>query len=567
MRTVPVLIVGGGPIGLALAADLGRRGIEAMLVEKRQDVLGSAKMILVSVRTMEFCRQLGISEEIRNWGFPHDHNLDSVFVTNLQSYELGRVHTPAIAELPSEPASPERDFPCPQTWFDPIVQRYARRFPHVELRYEIELESFEQDTDGVIARLLDADGRHELVHADYLVGCDGYSSTVRALLGIDVRGERFLDLSMSVYVRIPHLLESHDKGDAYRYVFVGPDGTWGVLTTIDGFDLYRLQLIGSSDKDVRSIDVPAALRRAIGDDIGFTIEDVSFWSRKMVVADRFKDGRVFIAGDAAHAHPPNGGLGMNTGIADAFDLGWKFAAVLEGWGGPTLLESYDYERRPASARAAEESLRNYRRLTNATNFREIDQPTSAGALVREELGLRLVAQNEKAWHPLGVHLGYIYDPSPIVARDGSPRPADDPVTYEPSAYPGARAPHFWLAPGRSTLDLFGDGFTLLVFDDRSPAAFRREASRQGVPLTVHHIDDADARAGYAAPLVLVRPDGHVAWRGDGDGDGDEADIDEIFRTIRGAGPPIAARRTNVDARVHRRNAESEERHASFARPT
>ena len=542
-----MLVVGGGPIGLATAADLGRRGVETLLVEKRPDRLDSAKMIQVSVRTMEFCRQLGIADEIWNWGFPHDHDMTSAFVTTLHGYALGRVPLPTLAEARHEPESPERDIHCPQTWFDPILQRYVRRFEHVGLRYECELVSFEQDADGVTAVLHNrTSGARETIRADYLVAADGYASTVRAALGIGMRGQPFLDLAMSVYVRIPNLLATHDKGDAYRYVFIGPDGTWGVLTTIDGYDLYRLQLIGSSEIDVRAIDVEAALRRGIGDDVPFTIEDISYWERKMMVADRFSDGRVFLAGDASHAHPPNGGLGMNTGIGDAFDLGWKLAALVQGWGGPVLLDSYDIERRPACARAAEESLRNYYRLTGGTRFPEIEETTAAGAHVRAELGARLVAENEKAWHPLGVHLGYVYDPSPIVVPDGSPRPDDDPIAYDQTAHPGARAPHVWLAPGRSTLDLFGAHFTLLAFGDAGPAAVENEAAHQGMPLDVERIANDEAAALYGAPLVIVRPDGHVAWRGDARTD----DIESTIATVRGAGPRISARRAprrTVDA--------------------
>jgi len=223
---------------------------------------------------------------------------------------------------------------------------------------------------------------------------------------------------------------------------------------------------------------------------------------------------------------------MNTGIGDAFDLGWKLAALLHGWGGPALLASYDLERRPACVRAAEESVRNYRRLTAGTRFAEIEDASDAGRAMRAELGARLVAENEKAWHPLGIHLGYVYDPSPIVMPDGSPRPSDDPIAYEPSAHPGARAPHAWLADGRSMLDLFGERFTLLAFDGADVRAIVDEARRTGVPLEVHRIDDDAAARLYDAPLVLVRPDGHVAWRGDER----EDDVPGVLATVRGAVP-------------------------------
>lgn len=539
MISPQVLIVGGGPIGLALACDLGRRGVRALLVEQNKDELASAKMIVVSVRTMEFCRQLGIAPQVRNWGFPLDYCLDSVFVTDMPGWELGRIRTPNLRTDADTPFSPERERPCPQTWFDPILQRHARTFECIELRYQTRMESFTQDENGVSVELVDEQsGAKETVRADYLVGCDGYSSRVRELLGIELRGEKHLDLSMSVYVRIPELRRHHDKGDAYRYVFVGPEGVWSVLTTMDGADLWRVQLVGANDIDVRKHDLDAVMRRSLGPDVPYTIEDVSFWVRKMTVADRFSDGRVFIAGDSAHAHPPNGGLGMNTGIQDAWDLGWKFEAVLKGWGGPTLLESYDYERRPACHRAAGESLKNYHRLVDKTSYPLIGERSAEGDRVRSELGKRLVDANEKAWHPVGVHLGYIYQPSPVIADDGSPLPPDDTVGYVPCARPGARAPHVWLADGRSLLDLFGKGFTLLRFAPADSAALEAAARARGVPLRVEDVSSNAARELYERRLVLVRPDGHVAWRGDAL----PADALALIDTIRGAGPRIAARR-------------------------
>jgi 2-polyprenyl-6-methoxyphenol hydroxylase-like FAD-dependent oxidoreductase len=318
----PVLIVGGGPIGLALAADLGRRGVAAVLVERNENRLGPAKMLEVSVRTMEFCRQLGIAEKVRNWGFPPDWPLDSAFVTDLAGYEIGRVRTPALGAAADSPFSPERGRPCPQTWFDPILQDCARSHPQIELRHQVALESFTQDPDGVTATLRDQrSGATETLRAGYLVGCDGFASTVRERLGIAIRGEPHLDWSMTVYLRIPDLFALCDKEKAFRYVFVGPEGTWSFLSIVDGKDLWRLQFVDVDPRRLQSMDIPALVRRCMGRDIPYRIEDKSLWERKRTVAERFSEGRVFLAGDAAHAHPPNGGLGMNTGIQDAFDPG------------------------------------------------------------------------------------------------------------------------------------------------------------------------------------------------------------------------------------------------------
>ena len=340
--SVPVLITGGGPVGLTLACELGRRGIDVLLVERRGEKLGSARMIEVGVRTMEICRQLGVTEDIWRWGFPHDHSLDSVFVTHLDGYELGRVKMPTLRQHRSSEFSPERPVPCPQTYFDPILKRRAQSFPSVKLVYETRLESFEQDSEGVTACLVDSvTGGTRYIRAQYLVGCDGSDSLVRERLGIQVRGQQHLDWSLNIYLTIPNFRHAHRTEPAFRYVFVGPAGTWSFLTMIDGKDSFRLQLIGVDREALEQTDVAALVRRCFGRSVPFTIDDRILWIRKMTTADRFSDGLVFLAGDAAHAHPPNGGLGMNIGIQDAFDLGWKLAARLQGWGGDTLLESYD----------------------------------------------------------------------------------------------------------------------------------------------------------------------------------------------------------------------------------
>jgi 2-polyprenyl-6-methoxyphenol hydroxylase-like FAD-dependent oxidoreductase len=539
---IPVLIAGGGPIGLALAADLGRRGIRTLLVEKRENKLNPPKMLEVSVRTMELCRQLGVVETVRNWGFPSDWPLDSVFVTSMKGFELGRVRVPPLSEKVRVSISPERGMPCPQTWFDPILQEKAQSYPHVSLRYHVELEDFVQDSDGVSATLRDLQtGDSETVRVGYLIGCDGFDSRVRELLGIEIRGEPHIDWSMTIYLRIANLDAQHDKGKAFRYVFVGPEGTWSFLSIVDGKDLWRLQLVDLDESRLRNLDIPALVTRFMGGSIEYTIEDKNLWVRKRTIADRVMDGRVFLAGDAAHAHPPNGGLGMNTGIQDAFDLGWKLAAVFEGWGGAGLLESYDYERRPASARAAELSLKNYRRLVSAEQRKEINSPTPEGAATRRAIGRQLCEENERSWNPVGVHLGYIYYPSPIIEPDGTPKPQDDTYGYQPTAFPGARAPHIWLAPDQSILDLFGRAFVLLKFADVPTAAIEQAAATRGVPLKVHRINMQDAAGLYECALVMVRPDGHVAWRGNDE----PLDAFGLIDTVRGAGVRIAGRRRSL----------------------
>jgi hypothetical protein len=280
------------------------------------------------------------------------------------------------------------------------------------------------------------------------------------------------------------------------------------------------------------------VRRCFGRGVYYTIEDKIVWTRKMTIADRFMDGRVFLAGDACHAHPPNGGLGMNTGLQDSFDLSWKLAAVLKGWGGRHLLDSYEYERRPASSRATEVSLLNYSRLSEGSRDADIEAPTPAGDAARRRVGERLLRQNERSWKTIGVHLGYIYHPSPIVVPDGAPRPADDTHGYVPTTFPGARAPHIWLRTDFSTLDLFGDGFVLLKFDEVDTRPMEEAAALRGVPLRVHYLPSPEAAKLYEKRFVLVRPDGHVGWRGDALPENCLAVVD----TVRGAGALIGGAR-------------------------
>lgn len=511
----PVLIVGGGPVGLALAAELGWRGISATLVEQNSEKIGPAKMLLVGVRTMEFCRHLGIADEVIDWGFPPDFCMDNVFVAgSLNGWELSRVRMQPMGGARDSAESPERQRHCPQTWFDPILRTKAASYEHIRLCYETKFESAQQDKDGVTVVVRKKDGRQEVIRCSYLVGADGHTSAVRRQLGIEMRGQPHLDTSINIELDIPNLAAHHKIGNAGRYVTIGPDGNLSTLVAIDGRTTWRLTLYGANDVDVDRIDIDKAIQRVVGKPFDYKINSMGKWVRRMVVADSFRDGRILLAGDACHTHPPNGGFGMNTGIGDVFDIGWKLEATLKGWGGPQLLASYDKERRPACHRAANESLVNYWRLTSGTRFPDIEDDTPEGAHTRHVLGERLSAANAKAWQPVGLHLGHIYEPSPITVSDGTPKPADDTIGYAPTSRAGARAPHFWIRPGISVIDTFGEGFTLLRFAPVDCSLLVEAARARGVPLKLIDVSSSEAAALYEVALCLVRPDGHVAWRGD-----------------------------------------------------
>lgn len=536
-KVLPVLIVGGGPVGLAVAAELGFHGVRCLLVEQGDGAVVEAKMFATGIRTMELCRRWGIADRVRSWGFPPDFPFDNVFVTSLTGHELGRIPLPSLSETRPPPVSPEHPMHCPQFVFDPLLAAFASSLPSVTLRYNCRLDGLRQDVAGVSAELVDErSGARETVRAQYLVGCDGYASTVRRALGIELRGRRVVNRSVNIMFRTPDLAALHDKGNAGRYVLIGPEGTWATFVAADGKERWRLTVYGSDALDVAALDVDAVIRRAVGRDFDFEVLTVGNWTRRMLVADRYGEGRVFLAGDCVHVMPPNGGFGMNTGIGDAVDLGWKLAAVHEGWADPRLLDSYEAERRPVGVRACEEALRNFDRLTSSTRYPDILDDTDAGAATRDALGTRLAAANRLAWEdPLGIHLGYRYEESPICVSDGPPLPPGPPHDYVPTSRPGARAPHVWLGDGRSILDLFGRGFTLLRLGSDAPAAdtLAAAAARRGVPLSVVTITSAEAQAVYERRLVLVRPDGHVAWRGDAAPSAAEAA--RIVEVVRGAG--------------------------------
>ena len=530
-----VLIVGGGPVGLSCAMELAHRGIDCLLLERGDGVVRLSKMGLVSVRTMEFCRRWGIADRVRDCGFPLDYPINQVFCTSLAGHLIHRIPYPSMRDEPIPPQSPERRQRCPQLWFDPLLARAVHeQDDHATVRYECELERLEQDGERVRGDARDLrTGQPVEIAAQYAIACDGAGSGIRRALGIAFEGET-LSYSTGIYFRSPGLVHRHPMGPAERYMLIGPEGTWGNLTVVDGDAYWRLTVTGPRGRvEADDFDAEGWLRRCLGDDsIPFEIDAVMPWRRSRLVAERFQSGRIFLAGDAAHVTAPNGGYGMNTGIADAVDLGWKIEATLAGWGGPGLLAHYGTERRPAAQRAVDAAANNFSRFAPALDYTDVLDEGPAGEARRRVLGASFDETTRGEWETLGVVLGYRYDQSPLVVPDGSPPFADDPIEYRQTSRAGHRAPHAWLSPGRSTLDLFGRGFVLMRLGADAPDAAPIEAAarRCGMPLTVHASGDPALAVAYEQRLVLVRPDGHVAWRSDTL----PADAGRLIDTVRGA---------------------------------
>ena len=546
---VPVLIVGGGPVGLALAGDLGWRGVDCVLIEQSDGSIYQPRMDMVGVRTMEFCRRWGLVGTVESSPYPRDYAQDNVYVTSLAGYELGRERFPGIGQAAPPPQSPQRRERCPQNMFDPILRAFAASQKSVTLRYRTRLMGFMQDAERVTATVENADtGAREQIAARYLVGCDGARSLVRETLGIAMRGNPALTYTTNVIFRCPDLLSLHDKGKAYRHILIGPEGTWATVVAINGRDQWRFSLIGSStQREYTTAEIEAAIRRAVGRDFKFEILSVLPWVRRELVADTYRQGRGFIAGDAAHAMSPTGGFGMNTGIGDAVDLSWKLAAVLQGWGGDDLLDSYSAERQPVGARNVAEASGNLRRMLSVGRHADLLDDTAEGAATRQKVGAEFSELMRREWFTLGIHLGYRYENSPICWPDGTPAPPDEARSYEQTARPGHRAPHVWLADGRSTLDLFGRGFTLLGFGaSAAEAAPLVEAARAcGVPIEFVPLNEPNVAGLYGRKFVLVRPDGHVAWRDDRMPDDPKRIIDVVRGMENGPGKAAWQREPNA----------------------
>ena len=367
-KKTSVIIVGAGPVGLGLACDLGQRGVDCVLIEKRDGAINVPKQSMVSARNMEFCRRWGVAKTVRTAVWPESHSRDFVYLDSMRGKELLRFKVPSFAQWDKRDFTPETACPCPQIYFDPILGNHARTLPSVTLAYNTRLDHFMQDDDGVTAQLTDmASGATRTLRAQYLVGCDGPSGIVRDALGIGIEGIGAIAHSVNLFFRSADLAVSHDKGWARFYRVIDETGCWGELIPIDGKELWRLTVF---DEPLSKADPDFLLRKMTGGPFPYEMISVSPWERRDYVARSYRAGRILIAGDAAHECSPTGGIGMHTGLEEAVNLGWKLAAMTEGWGGPALLASYEIERRPIAVRNVGLATRSYNAIAAIPGWRE-----------------------------------------------------------------------------------------------------------------------------------------------------------------------------------------------------
>lgn len=520
MQKTEVVICGAGPAGLAAAIELGSRGINCIVVERHERVGYAPRAKTTHTRTREHLRRWGIAHELAAAApFGVDYPCDVHFVTRMAGYSLGKIPDAFNCAPERNELYAEHSQWIPQYTVEEVLRKHADSLATVRILFEHELISAGQDDDKVICHVRDRKADAPLdIKCDYLIGADGARSSIRDAIGSRMEGTYGLVHAYNIIFRAPGLEEKHPHGPGTMFWLTNTESP-GMLGPMDKGDLWYFMPGKLPDRD--GIDFKTAedlVRRAIGIDLPYEILSADEWIASEFIASKYRDGRILLIGDACHLHPPTGGYGMNMGVADGVDIGWKMAAVLRGWGGPQLLDSYEAERRPVHRKVIDAAVSNFATVAlHLAITPVIEEDSPEGAAARADVGAKLEAGRLQEFRTLGVMLGYSYDNSPITDHEERTKPFDPAMrTYEPTARPGARAPHAWMDDGQSLFDLFGQGFTLLALGDVPASEVDRaeaDAVSLAIPLKTVRIDSEKISALYERPLVLIRPDQHVAWRG------------------------------------------------------
>lgn len=547
----PVLIVGGGPCGLMLSMELGRRGVRSILVDSKKGTAHNPQANASQARTMEYFRRLGFADEIRALGLPKDYPTDIAYFTRYAGRELARFELPSSAEAKSVARNrsgawnaAELPHRVSQKYVEEVLRKHAEALDETSIHYGMQLIGFEAGEDVVRAMVEDVDsGDTRSIETSFLIGADGARSFVRRQLGISYTGETgvrrdfFGGRMVAIYFRAPDFYDKVPHPRAWMYWAFNPERrSW--CAAVNGRDefAFHTQLKPDESDDMTDDRARELFAQAMGVSLDIELLAVDTWiAGHTLVAESLGEGGVYIAGDAAHLFTPAGGLGYNTAIEDAVNLGWKLAAAVKGTAGPGLLPSYEAERRRLAirntgyARQLAESIGNY--VPHAL----IEAEGLEGDALREEAGQYLNSHARREFNIPGITFGGRYDGSPVIRSDGAPLPPDAMNIYVPTASPGGRLPHMWLDDNRSVFDLLGFDWSLLATGTDSSSAiasFRAAADALGIDLKVVDLSREDARSVYEADLVLVRPDQVVAWRGSGR----EVEARALLGELMGHGP-------------------------------
>lgn len=537
-----VLVVGGGPVGTTLAMDLAWRGIDVIVAEQRHSAeLPSVKCNHVSARTMEIFRRLGVAAAVRDAGLPHDHANDVAFRTTTTGLEFARILIPCRRDRYTVKDGPDGWWPTPepphrinQIYLEPLLVQHARRMPRLRYLNRIKVLGFMQTNEQVKAEAEDLDtGKRLLLASDYLIGCDGPSSEIRRQIGAKLTGDTVISRTQSSYIRAPSLQRRMQASPAWSTQSLNPRRSANIFA-VDGRETWLIHnYLRPHETDFATVDRDRCIRLILGVAPEFEYEIISQedWLGRRMLADKFRDRRVFICGDAAHIWVPFAGYGMNAGIADAMNLSWMLAGVLKGWADPAILDAFEAERWPITEQVSHYAMNTALSLARARAEvpENIEASGPEGDAVRERFGRLVYELNLPQYCCGGLNFGYFYEDSPIIAYDGEVAPPYSMYDFTPSTVPGCRTPHVWLSGERSLYDVMGFGFTLLRFDRSIPVdRIIGAAEKRDVPLSVLDIDEATPA--YVHKLLLSRPDQHVAWRGNTQPD----DALGLIDRIRGA---------------------------------
>ncbi|WP_050461145.1 FAD-dependent monooxygenase [Herbaspirillum autotrophicum] len=535
-----VLIVGAGPVGQGLAIELGLRGIACLVIDKNDRVGTAPRAKTTNVRSREHFRRWGMADKLREASpFGVDYPSNVVFTTRLSGHQLAKFDNALYCAPGRNPLYAEHAQWIPQYKVEQVMRDHLKGIPSVQLRLQCQLLGIEQLSDCVHATIGDVESDSlQVVEAQFLVGCDGARSGVREAIGAHMEGTYGLSRNYNFVFRAPGLAEAHPHGKAIMYWQINSDLP-SIIGPMDSDDRWFFMPTALAEGvQITRENAPDYIRKATGIDLPYEILSADEWVASELLATHYRDRRVFIAGDAAHLHPPFGGFGMNMGIGDAVDLGWKLAAVLQGWGGSGLLDSYQQERRGVHQHVMGQATANHALLGGSLLSPGLEDDTPAGEMLRTATGKRIRSAKLSEFYTLGTILGDSYAGSPLIVAGDAPDNDHqrDFLNYVPCAEPGCRAPHAWLHDGSSLFDHFGAGFTLLVsataaVDDTALAC--ADAARYGIPLKVLHPDNRGVRQLYPQPLTLIRPDQHIAWSGASWSSTEQADV---FAVVAGHRP-------------------------------